>query len=117
MQLTGRTIKAGQTLRYPTYNTATYPTVAAAEYIDREHCAHRNFYWVTHLPEVAGRPIVRLERGINSMRDAEGPDGRVRKPAILLRTTPCKAGSATTPWHDELDRAVVHARLLRRHAP
>jgi hypothetical protein len=107
MQPTGRTISVGQTLRYPTYTIATYPTVAATEVLEPDACPHQNFYWVVQRPDVPDRPIVRLERGINSMLSVVGPDRAERKPAILLRTTPYKAGTETTPWHDVLDPAAA----------
>ncbi|MGW8330973.1 HNH endonuclease [Streptomyces sp. NPDC055897] len=45
---------------------------------------------------------VQLSKGINPI--AEVKVARVaRRPAVLVRSSPWKAGSAETPWHDEFD--------------
>ena len=43
--------------------------------------------------------LTTLERGINPIGKVRGPDG-VRVPAVLLRSSPHKAGSDVTPWRD-----------------
>ncbi len=65
-------------------------------------CAHRNFYWVTYSSVAPDKPA-RLEKGISPVKDVKGPDGILRKPAVLLRTSGHKAGSEATPWHDHID--------------
>lgn len=45
---------------------------------------------------------VQLSKGINPLREAKVA-GVGRRPAILIRSSPWKAGSVETPWHDEFD--------------
>ncbi|MFF5762136.1 HNH endonuclease [Streptomyces tanashiensis] len=45
---------------------------------------------------------VQLSKGINPMAKVRAPDGP-RRPAILIRSSPWKAGTAETPWHDVFD--------------
>jgi hypothetical protein len=58
-----------------------------------------NFYYETKL---VGSPLVILERGINPIRATRGPDG-VRRPAVLIRSSPHRLGSTSTPWQDFFD--------------
>jgi hypothetical protein len=51
---------------------------------------------------MADQRLVNLEKGINPIADVGTGDQR-RKPAICLRTTPWKAGTRETPWHDVFD--------------
>src|SRR4051794_2134668 len=65
-----------------------------------------NFHHVTHTP---GAPRVQLESGIDVPAVCEGPIGK-RRSVILIRSSPWKAGSEQTPWHDvfDLDNGHVH---------
>jgi hypothetical protein len=62
---------------------------------------YRNFKFALR-PRTAGQSILQLERGINISKEVIAPDGR-RRPVVLLRSSPWKAGTETTPWHDEYD--------------
>lgn len=58
-----------------------------------------NYWNLTHL-EGASRPL--LEKGINPIASLSSPSG-IRRPAILISSSPHKIGSAETPWHDIFD--------------
>ncbi|MFD7313686.1 hypothetical protein [Streptomyces sp. NPDC059883] len=45
---------------------------------------------------------IQLSKGINPIAEVKVTPG-VRRPAILIRSSPWKAGSVETPWHDEFD--------------
>ena len=62
---------------------------------------HPNFFEETHS---VGTTRVQLERGINAVAQV-GVGSSHRVPAILIRTSPHKAGSATTPWQDRYNFA------------
>jgi hypothetical protein len=57
-------------------------------------------YWYLTRPDDDQLPSVTLSRGINPLRPVGRKDDQ-RTPAILLRSSPHKVGSATTPWQDE----------------
>lgn len=61
-----------------------------------------NFYYATFSGLSGSESRLMLERGINPAAQVAGPDGE-RRPAILIRSSPWKAGHATNPWHDEFD--------------
>ena len=46
--------------------------------------------------------MVILESGINASARVSAVDGS-RRPAVLIRSSPAKAGSETTPWQDIID--------------
>ncbi|MFD9062607.1 restriction endonuclease [Kitasatospora purpeofusca] len=72
-----------------------------------------NFYFVTDSP---GKARAQLEKGINPMaRIAVGDD--VRRPAVMIRSSPWKAGSEQTPWHDVFDIDNGHVRYFGDHKP
>jgi hypothetical protein len=48
-------------------------------------------------------PKAKLERGISRLPEVNDGSGRIRVPAILIRSTPWKAGTPRTPWHDSFD--------------
>jgi hypothetical protein len=58
-----------------------------------------NFFHVTNRP---GSPLYQLERGINSPAEISAPDG-VRRPVILIASSPHKVGADETPWKDFFD--------------
>lgn len=49
--------------------------------------------------------------GINPLRGVEAVDGQ-RTPAILIRSTPHKAGTSGTPWQDHFDTDNGHIRYF-----
>lgn len=53
-------------------------------------------------PRRANQALLQLERGISVSKEVKSPD-TPRRPVVLLRSSPWKAGSETTPWHDEYD--------------
>ena len=44
-----------------------------------------------------------FQRGIQVFRKIKGPDGKERIPVIIVSSSPFKAGSENTPWHDKYD--------------
>ncbi|MER5952366.1 HNH endonuclease [Streptomyces sp. NPDC001893] len=57
---------------------------------------------------------IQLSKGINPIAKVETPSGQ-RRPAILIRSSPWKAGSAETPWHDVFDLANGHISYFGDH--
>ena len=57
-----------------------------------------------------------LESGINAIREVHAVDGP-RRPAILLRSSPWKAGHVTNPWHDIFDLDHGYVRYYGDHKP
>ncbi|MGW1209934.1 restriction endonuclease [Streptomyces sp. NPDC002499] len=72
---------------------------------------HPNFHHVTHSP---GLKRVLLTAGINGIAAVDAPDGS-RRPAILVRSSPWKAGTEQTPWHDVFDLDNGHVRYFGDH--
>ncbi|MEU4108589.1 restriction endonuclease [Streptomyces sp. NPDC027717] len=85
----GETLRVGQVLRYASAKDPTEPEIDG----------YANFHYVTDAP---GHKRALLESGINGMAKVAA-DGRQRRPAILIRSSPWKAGSEQTPWHDLFD--------------
>jgi hypothetical protein len=71
---------------------------------------YRNVFAVTY----GGDRLVSLDAGINPIAGV-AMDGRLRRPAISIRSSPWKAGSATTPWHDVFDLDHGHVRYFGDH--
>lgn len=90
-------LEVGERLRYP---KPPRPELAALD-------GMRNFYCVTQL---AGSAMVQLEAGINAVKEIKTAGGRLRRPAVLIRSSPHKAGTPWTPWHDsiEMGRSAVY---------
>ncbi|MFD7645599.1 restriction endonuclease [Kitasatospora sp. NPDC059795] len=97
----GRTLGMGEVFRYP----STKDTGAAI--IDDLP----NFYYVTASP---GQKRALLEAGINAMAKVKGVD-ELRRPAVMIRSSPWKAGSEQTPWHDVFDLHNGHVRYFGDH--
>ncbi|MFD7595955.1 restriction endonuclease [Kitasatospora sp. NPDC059812] len=72
-----------------------------------------NFYFVTDSP---GQKRALLEAGINAMAKVKASDG-MRRPAVMIRSSPWKAGSEQTPWHDVFDIDNGHVRYFGDHKP
>lgn len=66
-----------------------------------------NYHYVTHSP---GEKLALLEAGINGMAKVGE-----RRPAILIRSSPRKAGTEDTPWHDVFDLDHGHVRYFGDH--
>jgi len=59
-----------------------------------------NFWFLTHTDD--GLPQARLRAGISQMKKVKS--GSVdRRPAVMIRSSPYKAGTSATPWHDSFD--------------
>lgn len=97
----GETLHVGHVLRYSSAKDPTEPVLNG----------YPNFHYVTDAP---GHKRALLESGINGM--AKVPvGGRQRRPAILIRSSPWKAGSEQTPWHDVFDMDNGHVRYFGDH--
>lgn len=81
-------LRIGQVYRY------ARPYSSREEFVD----GLRNFFHVTSFPSP---PMATLERGISPLGSGRSPVSRT--PAILIRSSPHKAGSGDTPWEDEFD--------------
>lgn len=99
--MAGRKLSVGQVFRYA---SGKDPVPALLDGYD-------NFHHVTHSP---GLPRALLEAGINGMAKVVGSEGP-RRPAILIRSSPWKAGSTETPWHDVFDLDHGHVRYFGDH--
>jgi hypothetical protein len=60
-----------------------------------------NFFFSVQTPGASTKPT--LEAGINALRVIDAVDGP-RRPAILISSSPHKAGSEWTPWDDTFDQ-------------
>lgn len=58
-----------------------------------------NYFYVTYMP---GGKLPLLESGINTIAEVKAPDG-LRRPAILISSSPHKIGSHESPWQDFFD--------------
>jgi hypothetical protein len=66
-----------------------------------------NIYHVTMYP---GGRLIPFAAGINSIKATAGAYGR--RPAVIIRSSPHKAGSLVTPWQDRLDPDRGHVRYF-----
>lgn len=94
--MTETILQTGQVYRYPRPAAPNIPLIDDLP----------NFYSITALP---GYPLVQLERGINTPARVAAPDG-LRRPVVLIGSSPHKVGSEMTPWQDYFDTAVGHIR-------
>ena len=76
---------------------------------------YQNFKFALR-PRAAGQSILQLERGITISKEVIAPDGR-RRPVVLLRSSPWKAGTDTTPWHDEYNSETGAVRYFGDSKP
>ncbi len=97
----GRSLRVGQVYRYA---TGKDPKQAELD-------GYPNFHHVTHSP---GLKRALLESGINGMAKVGAPAGP-RRPVILIRSSPWKAGTEQTPWHDVFDMDNGHVRYFGDH--
>ncbi len=91
-------LSIGQILRYPREFSPGSPTIDG----------FTNFWHVTHSNNLA-RP--QLEKGINPIAPIKA-NGGIRRPAILISSSPHRVGSAQTPWHDIFDVDNGHIRYF-----
>ncbi|MFF0725164.1 restriction endonuclease [Streptomyces sp. NPDC004134] len=98
----GGRLKVGQVYRYSSSKDPKPPTLDG----------YPNFHHVTHSE---GLKRALLEAGINGMARVKVPGGGVRRPAILIRSSPWKAGTEQTPWHDVFDMDNGHVRYFGDH--
>ena len=89
-------IKAGQILRY------ARPYAPVPQVRDD----YLNYFAATHTP---GLTLPLVERGISPLAEVSAPDG-IRRPAILISSSPHKIGSEATPWQDVFDSDNGHIR-------
>lgn len=95
-------LQFGETLRY-----------AKKAHSDPLYEGYLNFHYFAQGPRDDQRRII-LESGINAVQHVQTLDG-IRRPAIAIRSSPWKAGSAETPWHDEFDLDHGHIRYFGDH--
>lgn len=58
-----------------------------------------NFYYESNTPNVG----FAFQKGIHNVQVITSPNGKTRCPLIIISSTPRKAGSEDTPWHDRYD--------------
>ena len=67
-----------------------------------------NFFHQVALP---GASVPKLDRGINPIAPVRAVDG-TRRPAVLIRGNPHRAGSILTPWQDHFSPDTGHIRYF-----
>ncbi|WP_328758241.1 HNH endonuclease [Streptomyces sp. NBC_00271] len=72
---------------------------------------YRNIHHVTASQDLAQ---IQLSKGINPIAKVKA-SGAQRRPAILIRSSPWKAGTAETPWHDVFDLDYGHISYFGDH--
>lgn len=72
---------------------------------------YRNIHHVTASQDLAQ---IQLSKGINPIAKVKA-SGERRRPAILIRSSPWKAGTAETPWHDVFDLDNGHISYFGDH--
>lgn len=97
----GRKLRIGDVLRYPGTKDVATPTIDG----------FANFYFTTNSP---GHKRALLEAGINPVAKVKSITG-LRRPVVLIRSSPWKAGSEQTPWHDVFDLDHGHVRYFGDH--
>lgn len=88
-----------------------------ASHADATVDGYPNFYFATSSDFSGSESKLMLERGINPAALVAGPHGEYRRPVILIRSSPWKAGQATNPWHDEFDLDHGYVRYYGDHKP
>lgn len=95
-------LQVGETVRY-----------ARTSSLEALYEGYLNFHHLTRSPREADKRII-LESGINAVAPLTAVDG-IRRPAIVIRSSPWKAGTEDTPWHDEFDLDHGHIRYFGDH--
>jgi hypothetical protein len=92
-------LRIGQVLRYP--RASEDPEIYSDGLL--------NFRWLARFQDAGA---FQLERGINTPLSITGSDGILRRPAIIISSSPHKKGSAETPWQDFFDPDNGHIRYF-----
>ena len=82
-------LKIGTVYRTPSNQQKNVPQVDGID----------NFYYITNTPGFG----FASQSGIHHVRAVTTPSGERRVPLIIITSTPRKAGSKGTPWHDKCD--------------
>lgn len=92
----------GETVRY-----------ARTSSLEALYEGYLNFHHLSRSPR-ENDPRIIMEGGINRVAELSAIDS-VRRPVIVIRSSPWKAGSEDTPWHDEFDLDHGHIRYFGDH--
>ena len=98
-------MRVGDVFRYPRLGDARKELDAGGS-LDPVVDGLPNFLYATLARDGT---LTGLERGISPIRRVAAVDGE-RTPAILIRSSPHKTGSETTPWQDQFDPDVGYVR-------
>lgn len=82
-------LKIGTVYRMPSRQLKTLPKVDGLD----------NFYYISDTPGTG----FAFQRGIHKVRAVTASSGEPRIPLIIISSTPRKAGTEDTPWHDRYD--------------
>lgn len=96
-----RLIRMGAVLRYARGVTPAQPMVDG-------------YPSYQHLAAASDGTYALLDSGTNLVSMVTAVDG-IRRPAIVLRSSPWKAGKETTPWHDVFDLDHGYVRYFGDH--
>jgi hypothetical protein len=88
-----------------------YPKPTRA--LEHDFDGYPNFYNRTKSSRLEEK-LLQLESGINLVTRVKAGNS-VRRPLLLIRSSPWKAGTETTPWHDEFDLAQGTVRYFGDH--
>jgi len=91
-------VRIGDILRYP---AKPDPSVVEIDGLP-------NYFRAVYLD---GAALPKLDRGISPIASVEAVDG-TRRPAILIRGNPHRAGSVLTPWQDHFSPDTGHIRYF-----
>lgn len=81
--------------------------------LEAEVDGYLNFHYLTKAPIRADKQLL-LEAGINKPAPLNACDG-VRRPVMLLRSSPWKSGHESNPWEDVYDLDHGHVRYFGDH--
>ncbi|CAM5545449.1 Putative restriction endonuclease OS=Streptomyces griseomycini OX=66895 GN=FHS37_001653 PE=4 SV=1 [Streptomyces griseomycini] len=95
----GNYLRVGEVLRSAQNRDPSVPVIDG----------YRNIHYVTASDTL---PQIQLSKGINPIARSKGGQ---RRPAILIRSSPWKAGTAETPWHDVFDLDNGRVRYFGDH--
>jgi predicted restriction endonuclease len=99
--LVGSHLRVGEVLRSAQNRDPSIPVIDG----------YRNIHHVTASGTLAQ---IQLSKGINPVAKVRAPGGW-RRPAVLIRSSPWKAGTAETPWHDVFDLDNGQVRYFGDH--
>jgi hypothetical protein len=86
-------MKIGKIYRYSSQTLKKDPSLPVVDGLS-------NFFYHTNDPKSITQVI--FQRGIHSIQEVSG-DGIVRRPAIIISSSPHKVGTEQTPWEDSYD--------------